>query len=378
MDVKAPIFPPSDRPMSKIARGMAAVRGSPRLAVGIDAVVATWVRLVDAFCEVIDPYLSRTVPDLRLVATVSEKGAITLHRVRRGSDGRPVAVIETDDVAELRAVKWTAVELRLRPDQVLRRTLSLPGASRDFLGAILEHRLERLTPWKTDHVVYGHRILEGHGTGGADPGVIAVEFVATSRDILAEPLRRLEALGLSPTAVGTSDAPVVEPLRVVLGAGGCAGSPPASRVLVSRALLATFAVLAVLCVASASRSAGARDERDAVAAKLVKARRLLRAAATGAVGEREKAMLDAKTPDRAIVTLVDRLAGAIPPDTYLRELAVTPDKVRLVGLSGHAPALIARLEAAGLANVRFSSGVAREKDGRDHFEIAADRRPGAP
>ena len=76
-----------------------------------------------------------------------------------------------------------------------------------------------------------------------------------------------------------------------------------------------------------------------------------------------------------MVVLIDRLAGAIPADTFLKELAATSDKLRLVGTSGNAPALIGKLEKIGLANVRFTSAITREKDGRDSFEITADRAP---
>ena len=82
-------------------------------------------------------------------------------------------------------------------------------------------------------------------------------------------------------------------------------------------------------------------------------------------------MLEAKQPDRAMMVLVDRLAAAIPPDTFLRELAVTQQKVRLVGASANAPALVGKLEAAGLRNVRFTAAITRGKDGRDNVR---DRR----
>ena len=71
--------------------------------------------------------------------------------------------------------------------------------------------------------------------------------------------------------------------------------------------------------------------------------------------------------------LVDKLANVIPADTFLKELAVTPDTVRLLGESGNAPALVAKLESAKLVNPRFTSSIIREKSGKDSFEITAAR-----
>ena len=354
-----------------LAAAEARLRRSPQFAAGLDAIVGAWTRLVDAFCETIDPYLSRYVPELQLVATLDPDGTAKLHRIARDSAGKRIATREPSDVASLGAVKWTSVELRLRLEQVLMRTLALPGASREFLGPILDHRMERLTPWKTDKVIYGYRVVEAPDVGN----LVNVELVATSRDIIAGPIKQLAALGLAPTAIGADSGTLTEPLGVTLQASGRGARPSASRAFVSRIALATLGVLVLVVAATAVLSSTAINNRDETSARLLKARRLLRNVSLGGATDGEKSMLGAKQPDRAMVVLVDRLAATIPTDTFLKEMAVTPDKVRLVGLSGNAPALVGKLEAAGLANVRFASGVTREKDGRDRFEIVAERHP---
>ncbi len=351
----------------------AEVRKHPKLAAGLGAVAATWAKFVDAFCGVIDPYLSRYFPDMRLVASIEPSGGITLQRVVKGEIGQigPVAAIDEAGRSELEATRWSAIELRLRPDQVLQRTLSLPGASRDFLAPIIDHRLERLTPWRPDKVLYGYRILEAEDPGGA----LQVALVATSKDIVAGPLQTMGEAGLIPTAIGADAEALTCPLAVNLLEGGKAsvGGTADSRRLVSRVALAALAVLAVLYLATASMASHANADQEATTAKLAKARRVLRNARLGNLGGRERALIEAKQPDRAIVVLIDKLAAAIPADTYLKELAVTADKVRLVGTSSNAPALVGELESTGLANVRFSSTITRERDQKDSFEITADR-----
>ena len=188
-------------------------------------------------------------------------------------------------------------------------------------------------------------------------------------------MARLAEAGLTPTIVGATDGALEAPLAINLLQGGATGERPDSRRWVSRVALATFGVLALLAITTAVVASSAAREQESSARKLVKARRLLRSATSGAVGSRERALIDAKQPDRAVVVLVDKLAAAIPPDTFLKELSVTPDKVRLLGESGNAPALVAKLESAGLVNPRFTSSITREKSGKDSFEITADRAP---
>ena len=346
------------------------IRKHPKLAAGIKSAADAWTRLVASFCETIDPYLARYFPDIRLVAVTTESGDVELHETIKGATTPrgPLSAISPDERAEIERIKWTAVELRLRPDQVLRRTLALPAASRDFLAPIIEHKLERLTPWRPDRVLYGYQILDGTETGA-----VTVALTATSKDLVAAPLKALGEIGLVPTAIGAEDGPLTSPLRVNLFKGAPKAARVDSRRMVSRVALMTFAILGLSYLASSLWSAGAADALDQAGVRLMKARRLLKTASMGAVGERERVLLEAKQPQRAIVVLIDKLAAVIPQDTYLKELAVTPDKIRIVGLSGNSPALVGELEGVGLLNVRFTSAVTREKDRRDSFEITADR-----
>ncbi len=348
------------------------LRGVPALARAQDRVAATWTRLVEAFCQTIEPLLERRFPDLRLVAVSDGAGALALHRV--GRDGASVLgaldAMTPEALAGLAATRWSSLELRLPATQVLERKLTLPAASREYLAPILEHRLDRLTPWRPDRVLYGFRT----DADGASAGSVAVTLTATSRDLVAAPLQRLGAAGLVPTAIGADAGDPQRPLAVNLLGGGAATAPRAeSRRFVSRAALGVAGVLLLALVVTAVLAAGASGDRDVATQKLAKARRLLRSASFGNVGSREQTMLEAKQPARSTVVLIDTLSTSIPADTYLKELEIHPDKVRLVGSSGNAPALIGKLEAAGLNNVRFTSTIARDRAGRDDFELGADR-----
>ncbi len=337
-----------------------------------DRIGGAWDGIVEAFCQAAEPLLKRAFPDLRLVAVVGGDGALALHRVGRD---RAAALgcfdaLAPEALAELAATRWSAVELRLPPAQVFERKLSLPAASREFLAPIIEHRLDRLTPWRPDRVLYGFRV-EG---GDASDGAVAVTLTATSRDLVGAPLQRMGAAGLVLTAIGAEAEGLRRPLAVNLLGGGAATPPRArSHRFVSRTALAVGGLSLLAFVATAVLAACTAGDRDAAAQKLAKATRLLRASSMQDLGSREQTMLAAKQPSRSTLLLIDALSTAIPADTYLNELVIQPDKVRLVGSSGNAPALIGKLEAAGLSNVRFTSTIARNHMGRDDFELGAER-----
>ena len=351
------------------------VLAHPKLKTGRDRIASLWVRLIEAFCQTIDPALARVITDRRLVATVTETDEIDLHAVSRGRTSAMGLMTALDPVttATLQQTKWTAVELRLRSDQTSHRTFVLPRASQDFLRPIIDNKLERLTPWRRDKVLYGYRIDDA----AEQPGNLAVHFSATSKDIIATPLRLLSASGLVPTAIGVDDGPVEAGLLIDFF-GGRSGSPvPNSRRLVSRVALATLGFLAVSTLATTAWAWMSLDRVETSTRDLDKARLLLRRVTAGKLADREATLLTAKQPNSAVIVLIDAIASAIPQDTYLKELSLTPDKLRLAGLSANPSALVAKLEISGLSNARFTAATTRDKDLKDHFEITADRS-GAP
>lgn len=308
---------------------------------------------------------------------------------RSGSGGRLVAVAEGDGLALYDASgagapkrlpassrKRTAgvIELRLPAEAVLTRSLTLPAAGREYLEPILEHRLERLVPWSPDRALYGY-----HVTGETPSGELKVDFAATSRDIADAWLAKASALGLEPTAIGGRGAPLDRPLEIDLWRGAQDRiHARAQRAVRTAAAIVALVVLPTLALALyASHSAEERLKQ--IEARSAAARGTLQAAVGAGAGSREAALMAAKRPDDAMVTLVDRLARAVPTDTALRDLEIDESRIRLAGASGGAPALIGKLEASGLMrDTRFAAPVTRAPDGRDNFEILAQRNRSEP
>lgn len=326
-------------------------------------------RLLDAFVDRLEPLVLRVRSKTRRVAVVEPDG-IALYEVR---EGHPVARVEGDAAARSAGGRDGTVELRLPADQILHRTFQVPSAGRAFLAAIVEHRLERLTPWAPDKVLYGFRIVD---TAPGD-GSITVAFAATSADIAEEPVRRLEALGLAATALGTAADPIERPLGIDLYRGARSAARKNLQRATAGVLVGLAAVLVPACLGS-FWFANASDERLRAAEERLAQ---LRARLPGTAGSRaeqargrDRALIDSKRPETSLIVLIDSLAAALPSDTALRELDVDGTKVRLVGRSRDAPALISLLEREpALAQVQFAAPVIRDSENLDDFEIVASR-----
>jgi general secretion pathway protein L len=182
-------------------------------------------KLFDAFAELIEPLIARLMLRRRWVVAQEGEGFGFYEVV--GSRVILRARSDTDEKALrlFRRASGGLVELRIRDDQVLHRMLRLPQAGRDFLEPIIEHRLERLVPWRPERVLYGFRAV-----GDVDAnGSLAVEFAATSEDAVSELLKHLDALKLTPTALGTTAQVLTAPPSIDLYRGRRSAGAPARQ-----------------------------------------------------------------------------------------------------------------------------------------------------
>ena len=312
------------------------------------------------------PVVARFGSGGRLVA-VADGGALALYDASGSAPAKRLP-------ANAKRRSAGVVELRLPADAVLTRSLTLPAAGREYLEPILEHRLERLVPWSPDRALYGY-----HVTGETPTGELTVDFAATSRDLAETWIARASALGLAPDAIGSLAEPLDRPIRIDLWRGKRnRAHARAKRLVKMAAAIAGLVILPTLALSLYS-SYSAEQRLAEIETRSAAARRALQAAVGAGEGSREAALMGAKRPDAAMVTLVDRLARAVPADTALRDLEIDEGRIRLAGASSAAPALIGKLEASGLMrDTRFAAPVTRAPDGRDNFEILAQRASPEP
>ena len=328
-------------------------------------------KLFDAFAELIEPLIARLMLRRRWVVAQEGEGfgfyevvgSRVILRARSDSDEKALRIF--------RRASGGLVELRIRDDQVLHRMLRLPQAGRDFLEPIIEHRLERLVPWRPERVLYGFRAV-----GDVDAnGSLAVEFAATSEDAVSELLKHLDALKLTPTALGTTAQVLTAPPSIDLYRGRRSAARLHARRILSISLAAILLVLLPACIGSFWLAFDRMRQLRATEERLQTTRGVLAAASTGLAQERDRTLIAAKRRETSIIILIARLSAAIPMNTFLRELEIDHDKVRLVGFSGDAPGLIPLVEKEGLLNVRFAAPVIRDEERRDGFDLVAGRSP---
>jgi general secretion pathway protein L len=325
--------------------------------------------MLDAVVDGVQPLFRRFQAQGRLVAVEDGDGfrflAVDRGRVSELSEGP----VDERTARQLRRAGRRTVELRLDPGRLIARSLQLPAAGRDYLEPIIEHRLERLTPWRPDKVVYGFAVA---GEAGVD-GTMDVDFLATSQDIVNERVDRLAALQLAPTALGSAGEPVDRPLRVDLFRGTRDIGRRRLRRAVGFSLAMVALVLVPLVGASAWMAWDSEQRLAALETRLVTKRNVLRAATGDTEAEsRDLRLMNDKRPETSATVLVDRLATLLPDNTFLRELEIDGASVRIAGFSTDASALIPTLEAdESLSDVRFSAPVTRDETGRDGFDIVA-------
>ncbi len=334
--------------------------------------------LVDEIAEVLEPLRARN--ERRARYTLVERGRS--YEIYRNDRTGPVFASQGffGDLGQdklPRQVTSQPVEVRLDAGRVLSKALQLPASSRQYLDAIVGHQVERMTPWAADRVVFDYTVDEA----ATNAEQVSVRLVATSRDVLDAAVERLAGLGVKPALVGTSEDPLDRPSPVNLLQASKLGRKQALRRNVAIALAAIAVAGAAVSGFTGWRLYSLSAEAAAVQAELDEARRAVEEARSRTVNSEAYAKLLARKQGVvAMVVLVDELSKIIPAGTFLSELQIEDQGLRITGFSDDAPALIATLESAAvLKEVNFAAPTTRDEGtSQDRFEIVATIEPPAP
>lgn len=325
---------------------------------------------IDELARVVSPLVAKRVSRPAFVVVQTGKRYSCLRSGRKGMSEVGHFDAEAGNAEKvLKKLKNQAVELRLDPDFVLDKTLSLPAAGQEYLDAILRHQMDRLTPWSADNVAYDYVVLDSKPAGD---GQVPIRLVAASRDFVAAALAPLAEQGVKPGKVGVASDPAEAASPVNLQGSG----RNEREVMVKRVIgwsMATAAVLLVLigglqtwrmieASADSERIQSAIDGRRALIAEAV---------ARTTASDEYKALAARKTEALPMVVLLEELSTTIPDDTYLTELNVEGDTVRINGVSREVTELISLLEDSDtLADAKFAAPTTRSENGRsDSFQI---------
>jgi general secretion pathway protein L len=334
---------------------------------------ASWIgAALSSFVDMIEPVVTRLSAGKRLVAVQSPDGAdLAFHLVsgRRSTAIGNSAAVPDVVLKAIKRTKMSSAELRLDPDRLATARFKIPAASSEFAPQIVESRLDRLTPWRPEAVIYGFALSNKPGPDGQ----LDVDLLATSRNIAEASIDHLARFGLTALALGSAEHPLTDRLRIDLFGGRKDMSRKAQRRTIGIAATALVAISLIACgttVYSLRQTSQRIVELDAT---LAKARnRLVNASGSTAERDEDLSFIATKQPAEARFHLIDRLAAILPDNTYLDELDIEPGSIRLAGISTDVSSLIRLLEDDdAFRDVKFAAPVTRQEDGRDRFEITA-------
>jgi general secretion pathway protein L len=337
------------------------------------APAASWLgEALSSFIDMIEPAAMRLAAGKRLIAVQSSDGNdLTFHLVS-GRRAKVLGSSAADREALIKVLKCTklkSAELRLDPERLATTVFKIPAAGVQFGHQIVESRLDRLTPWRPDAVVHGFALSSKPGPDGQ----LDVDFMATSRDIVAACVDHLAQFGLTASALGSAEQPVTQRLRIDLYGGRNDSARKVRRRRIGVVTIAAIALSLLACGAAVYSSRQASQRIIELDATLAKARnRLVTASGSTAERDRDFAFIGTKQLNEARFYLIDRLAAILPDNTYLGELDIEPGSIRMAGSSTDVSSLVNLLETdASFSEVKFAAPVTRQEDGRDRFEITA-------
>lgn len=350
------------------------MRGLARLSEGF----AAWI---DTVANAIVAAAGRLAFPHRVQAVEEEDGVLAL---RAGKDPAPLArlrlargrVVGPVPDQAARVLRGSRVELLLPAKGVLFRPLELPRRAAEFLDGVVRSQIDRLTPWAADDAVFG---FGPPAAAAADRIVVTVAASARAQVMpLVQAFADLGAASVAVSAVGPDSTDASVPI-VLLDER----TRPAADVVRVRHVLVTVLLLAALAAAVSIGSAAVigadlAAQRTEVARKIQERRAAIRAgSATGAaptaLGRLERRKHE--TPSSVIV--IEVLSQILPDHTYVTELRIEGDKLRLSGLTRDAPGLIRMLEQSPhFTRATFFAPTTRApSDPGERFHIEAQIQP---
>jgi general secretion pathway protein L len=291
------------------------------------------------------------------------------------ADGQVVGSVPDNVAAMLRGSR---VEVILQPARFLFRPLELPKRAAEFLEGVVRSQIDRLTPWSAGDAAFG---WSSPAEAGADRMVVTV--AATARALIAPYVRALAPLGVESTVVSTllPDTGATPALITVLDEKGRTALDVGR---VRRGLLIVLLVTGLGAIATTVAAgiigADLQERQDTLARAIANRRAATLAGKEGTLDAATAALRlieRRKHESPSSVVVLEQLSQVLPDHTYVTELRIEGDKLRLVGVTRDAPSLIGLIEQTlHFSRATFFAPTTRSpSDPGERFHIEARIEP---
>ncbi|HEY3919304.1 MAG TPA: PilN domain-containing protein [Stellaceae bacterium] len=264
------------------------------------------------------------------------------------------------------------VAIRLDARHALRTAASLPLAAERNLAQVVGFEFERLVPFKRNDVYYAYRVTARDKTAQT----LGIELTVVPHAELAKAMEALAHLGLQPAEIQVGDENADALLTTIAVASGnrIDRGQGSHRVVLGLGIAA--ALLAIACLAIPLWRADATIAT--LNAQIASARRQAEASAglqkqIVAESRDQQFLVGRKRANPTVTELLATLTRLLSDDTYLTELDVKGDEIRLVGVTGSATALLALIDKSpSFRDASFQSSITQDpKTNRERFDIGA-------
>ena len=315
-----------------------------------------------------------------------EDGRLSAVSPQGGAADRPDIALRLKDghiadgsAAQLQTtLKGARIAVLLLSRRFVFKPLELPSRAAEFLDGVVRSQIDRLTPWDAEHAAFGVSSPVDVG-----PGRIAVTVAATAKEGLLPIFEAFSGAGAHSVTLfarASENDVNIRPISVFQeNVGGMFDIRSIRRVLLA-ALACVFLIAAGASVATAMLDRSLLTRQDEVARRIAHARASALAARNNPGDPKtlaEQALVQRKNKFASSVIALEILSQILPDDTYLTELRIDSDKLRLTGITHDAPALIRLIERSHHFNkaIFFAPITRTSSDAGDRFNIEANIQP---
>jgi general secretion pathway protein L len=348
-----------------------------------ETITASFWRWLDQVAETLLAAIARLSASRTVRLVEADGGQFVLAGTQSITSAAEPAVFRFEDGKIVGAQVETAlrrgrIELMMRPDRFIFKPLELPSRAAEFLDGVVRSQIDRLTPWSPDRAAFGCSRPADAGSGR-----IVVTVAATAKAVVAPYLQAFGGLDVRSISISThapDSSPEAPDIKVAEeNLGGLLELAQARRILLAilllAALVATGASIAAIIVGG-----NLQARQDELARGIAKSRAAAIAARNApgdpaTVAERALARRKNETPSAVIVLEV--LSQILPDHTYVTEMRIEGDKLRVTGITRDAPMLIRLIERSRhFTGATFFAPTTRgSSDPGDRFHIEARMEP---